>query len=45
VVRERDRIDILLLDEDNDLAIIVENKIWSAEHSGQLGRYYQTVKE
>jgi hypothetical protein len=32
--RERQNIDILLLDEANRIAVIIENKIGSAEHSG-----------
>jgi hypothetical protein len=43
VVREWQNIDILLLDEDHQLAIIIENKISSGEHSGQLRRYRQIV--
>ncbi len=45
VRREWQRIDILLLDEDHELAVIVENKIGSGEHSDQLQRYYRTVEE
>jgi hypothetical protein len=41
--RERQNIDILLLDEANRIAVIIENKIGSAEHSGQLQRYRETV--
>jgi hypothetical protein len=32
-----------LLDEVNKLAVIIENKIGSEEHSGQLRRYRETV--
>lgn len=39
------RIDILLLNEVGSWAIIIENKIWSSEHSDQLDRYYQFVKK
>lgn len=39
------RIDILLLNEAGKWAIIVENKIRTTEHSGQLGKYYRFVKE
>lgn len=45
VWREKDYIDIFLLDDENRLAVIVENKIGSVEHSGQLGRYYDLVRE
>ena len=39
------RIDILLLNEAGRWAMIIENKVWSAEHSDQLGRYYRFVKK
>lgn len=39
------RIDILLLNETEKWAVIVENKIWTTEHSDQLGKYYRFVKE
>ncbi|CAA9393081.1 MAG: hypothetical protein AVDCRST_MAG93-9830 [uncultured Chloroflexia bacterium] len=39
------RIDLLLLNEAGKWAMIVENKIWSAEHSDQLGRYFRFVKK
>jgi hypothetical protein len=39
------RIDILLLNEAGKWAMIVENKVWTTEHSGQLEKYYQFVKE
>jgi len=45
VRREWNHIDILLLDEDHKLAVIVENKIGSGEHSDQLRRYYRTVED
>ncbi len=45
VRREWQRIDILLLDEPNRLAVIIENKIGTGEHSDQLRRYHQTVTE
>ena len=44
VLREWQNIDILLLDEANRLAVIIENKIDSAEHSDQLRRYRRIVK-
>jgi hypothetical protein len=44
VRREWHNIDILLLSEANQLAIIIENKIESSEHSNQLSRYYQSVE-
>ncbi len=45
VRREWQNIDILLLDEPNRLAVIIENKIGTGEHSNQLRRYHQTVSE
>ena len=45
VRREHQYIDVLLTNEDHKLAVIIENKIWSAEHSNQLERYYQIVKD
>lgn len=43
VRREWQNIDILLLDEEHGLAVIIENKIGSGEHSNQLERYLRTV--
>ncbi len=45
VRREWHHIDILLLDEDRKLAVIVENKIGTGEHSDQLPRYHGIVEE
>ena len=39
------RIDILLLNEAGKWAMIVENKIWTTEHSDQLNRYFKFVKD
>lgn len=39
VLREWNNIDLLLLSEENRLAVVIENKIGSGEHSGQLERY------
>lgn len=44
VRREWQHIDIFLLDERTQLAVIIENKIDTVEHSDQLQRYYETVK-
>ena len=38
------RIDILLLNEVGEWAMIVENKVWTTEHHDQLGRYHRSVK-
>jgi hypothetical protein len=45
VAREWRNIDLLLTDEPHRLAVIIENKIGSAEHSDQLGRYLRIVRE
>ncbi len=45
VRREWQHIDIFLLDEREKLAVIIENKIGTGEHSDQLNRYHATVKE
>jgi hypothetical protein len=45
VRREWQHIDILLLDEGHKLAVIVENKIGTGEHSDQLQRYYRIVEQ
>lgn len=42
--REWSNIDILILDRRNHVAVIVENKVGSAEHSDQLGRYWTRVE-
>ncbi|MCC6190556.1 MAG: PD-(D/E)XK nuclease family protein [Anaerolineales bacterium] len=43
VRREWQNIDILLLNDAHEFAVIIENKIDSTEHSDQLQRYRQTV--
>ena len=43
VSREWANIDILLTSEGNELAVIIENKVYSGEHSDQLNRYHTTV--
>lgn len=45
VQREWHYMDIFLLDEQNRLAIIIENKVDTGEHSDQLQRYYETVQQ
>jgi PD-(D/E)XK nuclease superfamily len=45
VRREWQNIDILVLDETHELAVIIENKIDSTEHSDQLARYRQVVSQ
>jgi PD-(D/E)XK nuclease superfamily len=44
VYREWQSIDVLLLDESHKLAVIIENKIDTSEHSDQLNRYYRSVQ-
>ncbi len=43
VRREWQNIDILLVDRPNRLVVVIENKVDSTEHSGQLGRYLRLV--
>ena len=43
VRREWKNIDLLVLNPTHRFAIVIENKIGSAEHSGQLGRYRAQV--
>lgn len=45
VRREWQSIDILIFDELHRLVVIIENKIYSGEHSNQLERYEQIVKQ
>ncbi|NQS98484.1 MAG: PD-(D/E)XK nuclease family protein [candidate division Zixibacteria bacterium] len=44
VYREEDHIDLLIISKKNRLAIIIENKIFSKEHTSQLNRYLEMVK-
>lgn len=43
VYREWQNIDIFVRDESNHLAVLIENKVQSGEHSDQLVRYYECV--
>jgi len=43
VQREWHHVDILVLDDVNRFAVIIENKIGTREHSDQLNRYYKDV--
>lgn len=45
VQREWQNIDILLTDDRNNLAVIIENKVGSNEHSSQLQRYWATTNQ
>ena len=44
VFREWHHVDILVVDDVNRLAVIIENKVDTGEHSGQLSRYYADVR-
>jgi hypothetical protein len=44
VAREWRNIDLLLTDEPHRLVVLIENKIGSAEHSDQLGRYLRDAQ-
>jgi hypothetical protein len=45
VFREQDNIDLLLVSDINKTVIFIENKVNSNEHSNQLNRYFDIVKE
>jgi len=45
VSREWRNIDILIKDDNHKLICVIENKIYSKEHSGQLRRYKEIVEE
>lgn len=42
--REYNNIDILIINPDSKFLCLIENKIWSGEHSEQLERYAQIVE-
>ena len=44
VERETQNIDILISDADSGIVCLIENKIFSSEHSNQLARYLAIVK-
>ena len=44
VERETQNIDILIYDADSEIVCIIENKVFSDEHSNQLARYYKIAK-
>ncbi|MHA1499989.1 MAG: PDDEXK-like family protein [Promethearchaeota archaeon] len=44
VLREWRNIDILIKDDNHKLICVIENKIYSKEHSGQLRRYKEIVE-
>ena len=44
VRREHRFIDLLLENEHHELAVIVENKVWTTDHSNQLERYHRIVE-
>ncbi len=45
VRREWKNIDLLIIDRNNELVILIENKIYSSESTGQLFRYLKEVKK
>jgi hypothetical protein len=45
VRREWKNIDLLIIDRNNELVILFENKIYSSESTGQLSRYLKEVKK
>lgn len=42
--RELEHIDIVLVSKKNGVVIIIENKVYSGEHSNQLKRYYDLMQ-
>ncbi|MGI6332673.1 MAG: PD-(D/E)XK nuclease family protein [Zhaonellaceae bacterium] len=44
VFREKYHIDILLVSDHHKIVILIENKVYSVEHSNQLDRYHKKVK-
>lgn len=45
VRREWKNIDLTLSSEENNLVIVIENKIWSGESPHQLEKYYKIIEE
>ena len=45
IFREKDNIDILLIDNENHFVLAIENKISSNEHDNQLTRYKEIIKK
>lgn len=45
VYREQNNIDILVVSEMNKIIILIENKVYSGEHSNQLNRYLNIVND
>jgi hypothetical protein len=45
IKREWNNIDILLLSDDHKFAVVIENKIYSNEHSNQLQRYRNIMEQ
>lgn len=43
VRREWNRVDVLLLNDKHKIAIIIENKVGTHEHSNQLSRYWESI--
>jgi hypothetical protein len=44
VQREWQNIDLFLFDDKTKIAVVIENKVSSSEHSGQLRRYRKTIE-
>ncbi len=43
--REENNVDIMAISEKNKFILLIENKIYSKEHSNQLSRYYKEITE
>ncbi|MFT9495886.1 PD-(D/E)XK nuclease family protein [Anaerosolibacter sp.] len=44
VFREKSNIDLLIVSDANKIVVLLENKVYSGEHSNQLERYLQIVE-
>jgi hypothetical protein len=45
VIKERENIDLKIINKRDQIAIFIENKIATGAHSGQLSRYFKNWKE
>ncbi len=44
IYRELENIDLLIVDKTQKIVVLIENKVYSGEHSNQLQKYYQYVR-
>ena len=45
IYREKDNIDLLLVDKNNKTVIVVENKVWASESEEQLAKYEKIIEK